>query len=65
VTSVPCGRWAETVYETLLNIAGDEDVLDFDIVPYALQLDSAVRFQKPCGLGLDLSRWTPHIYITV
>jgi CHAT domain-containing protein len=48
---------AETVYKELF--AGDGDMLDFDVVPYAL--DDAVR--KLRVQGLEPSRWAPYIHI--
>jgi hypothetical protein len=48
---------AETVYNELF--AGEDDMLDFDIVPYAL--DAAV--QKLRARGLEPSRWAPYIHI--
>jgi CHAT domain-containing protein len=48
---------AKTVYEELF--AGDGEMLDFDIVPYAL--DAAVR--KLRAQGLEPSRWAPYIHI--
>jgi CHAT domain-containing protein len=48
---------ARTVYEELF--AGDGKMLDFDVVPYAL--DAAVR--KLRAQGLEPSRWAPYIHI--
>jgi CHAT domain-containing protein len=48
---------AETIYQELF--AGDGDVLDFDVVPYAL--DAAVRTLRE--KGLEPSRWAPYIHI--
>jgi CHAT domain-containing protein len=48
---------AKTVYEELF--AGDGDILDFNVVPYAL--DAAVR--KLRAQGLEPSRWAPYIHI--
>jgi CHAT domain-containing protein len=48
---------AETVYKELLG--GDGDILDFDVVPYAL--DAAV--QRLRAQGLEPSRWAPYIHI--
>jgi CHAT domain-containing protein len=48
---------AKSVYEELF--AGDSDVLDLDVVPYAL--DAAVR--KLRVQGLAPSRWAPYIHI--
>jgi CHAT domain-containing protein len=50
---------AETVYRELLE--GEDEMLDFDIVPYAL--DTAVRKLRDQGLGP--SRWAPFIHIGV
>jgi CHAT domain-containing protein len=47
---------AKTVYDELF--AGDCDMLDFDIVPYAL--DTAVRTLR--AQGLEPSRWAPYIH---
>jgi CHAT domain-containing protein len=47
---------AKTVYSELF--AGDEEILDFDVVPYAL--DDAVR-ELRCQ-GLEPSRWAPYIH---
>jgi CHAT domain-containing protein len=48
---------AKKVYEELF--AGDGEMLDFDVVPYAL--DAAVR--KLRAQGLEPSRWAPYIHI--
>jgi CHAT domain-containing protein len=48
---------AETVYKELF--AGEGDVMNFDVVPYAL--DAAV--QKLRAQGLEPSRWAPYIHI--
>jgi CHAT domain-containing protein len=48
---------AKTVYSELF--AGDGEMLDFDVVPYAL--DDAVR--KLRAQGLEPSRWAPYIHI--
>jgi CHAT domain-containing protein len=48
---------AKTVYSELF--AGDEEMFDFDVVPYAL--DAAVR--KLRAQGLEPSRWAPYIHI--
>jgi CHAT domain-containing protein len=48
---------AETVYRELFG--GEGEVLDFDVVPYAL--DSAV--QKLRSYDLEPSRWAPYIHI--
>jgi CHAT domain-containing protein len=48
---------AKKVYEELFG--GDEEMLDFNVVPYAL--DDAVR--KLRGQGLEPSRWAPYIHI--
>jgi CHAT domain-containing protein len=48
---------AKTVYEALF--AGEGDMLNFDVVPYAL--DAAV--QKLRAQGLEPSRWAPYIHI--
>jgi CHAT domain-containing protein len=48
---------AATVYRELF--ASNGDVIDFDIVPYAL--DTAVR--KLRAQGLEPSRWAPYIHI--
>jgi CHAT domain-containing protein len=48
---------AQTVYEELF--AGDASMLDFDIVPYAL--DAAVRTLR--SQGLEPSRWAPYIHL--
>jgi CHAT domain-containing protein len=50
---------AETVYLELF--AGDGDILDFDLVPYAL--DAAVR--KLRAQGLEPSRWAPYIHMGI
>jgi CHAT domain-containing protein len=49
---------AQTVYRELFK-GSDSEVLDFDIVPYAL--DEAV--QKLRAQGLEPSRWAPYIHI--
>jgi hypothetical protein len=48
---------AETVYQELF--AGNDDGLNFDVVPYAL--DAAVR--KLRNQGLEPSRWATYIHI--
>jgi CHAT domain-containing protein len=48
---------AETVYKELF--AGEGHILDFDVVPYAL--DAATRRLR--ALGLEPSRWAPYIHI--
>jgi CHAT domain-containing protein len=48
---------AETVYKELF--AGEGDILDFDVVPYAL--DAAVGRLR--DQGLEPSRWAPYIHI--
>jgi CHAT domain-containing protein len=48
---------AKTVYTELF--ASDGDMLDFDVVPYAL--DTAAR--KLRAQGLEPSRWAPYIHI--
>jgi hypothetical protein len=45
------------VYKELF--AGEGDVMNFDVVPYAL--DAAV--QKLRAQGLEPSRWAPYIHI--
>jgi hypothetical protein len=50
---------AETVYKELF--AGEGDILNFNIVPYAL--DAAVRRLR--SQGLEPSRWAPYIHIGV
>jgi CHAT domain-containing protein len=47
----------KTVYEELF--VGESDILDFDIIPYAL--DMAVR--KLRDQGLEPSRWAPYIHM--
>jgi CHAT domain-containing protein len=50
---------AETVYKELF--AGEGDILNFDAVPYALD----VAVQQLRARGLEPSRWAPYIHIGI